>query len=39
MASRMQQKGKAPKGYSFRHQQVTLPWGVTVQVISADLQA
>jgi hypothetical protein len=39
MASRMQQKGKAPEGYSFRHQQVTLPWGVTVQVISADLHA
>ena len=38
MATQFQQDGLAPKGYEFKFFQVSLPWGDTVEAISANLR-
>ena len=37
LAERRRGDGMAPHGYLLRHQQVKLPWGTVVAVVSADL--
>ncbi len=38
MAKELQQEGKATNGYDFSAHQVSLPWGSTVEVLSANLR-
>lgn len=38
MAKRVHAEGMAPSGHAFRPHAVTVPWGVTVAVVSADLK-
>jgi hypothetical protein len=39
LAKRIQDAGMAPGGHIFRPHGVTVPWGGTVAVVSADLKA
>ena len=39
LAKRTQDAGMAPGGHIFRPHRVTVPWGATVAVVSADLKA
>lgn len=38
MAERLRREGRATKGYDFKAQPVSLPWGGTVVAVSADLR-
>ena len=38
MAGELKEEGKAPTGYDFKAHQVSLPWGGTVETISANLR-